>query len=272
MFPIDDADYLRTNQYADSSNLNARIRLHQLFDTNPENLQRWTFDRMVEISPQSGCVLELGCGSGELWWRNKDRIPDDWTITLSDFSPGMLADATQRLGHMGLAFQVIDAQEIPYDDHTFGVVAAHFMLYHVPNRGRAIAEIRRVLKPSGVLFAITLGIQHMRELHEVVRAVGVEHASLIDPTSRPFSLENGARQLAEAFGKVTVLPFTCDLAVTETEPLIEYVRSMRTASSLITEDQTQQLRSQVQSIIDMNGSFHITKDTGLFVAQGYPGD
>ena len=150
-----DSDYLKKDQYADSANLNARIRLHQLYDTNPHNFHRWAFDRLLEDAPSSCRLLELGCGSGELWVKNKDRVPADWTVTLSDFSPGMLDDAKKRLEGLNFDFQVINAQDIPFEDNTFDVMLAHFMLHHVPEGEKTIARIRRVLKPDGVFHAIS---------------------------------------------------------------------------------------------------------------------
>ena len=42
-------------------------------------------------------------------------------------------------------FEEIDAQSIPYETKTFDAVIANHMLYHVPDRAKAIAEIKRVL-------------------------------------------------------------------------------------------------------------------------------
>ncbi len=54
-------------------------------------------------------------------------------------------------------FKEIDAQSIPFEDETFDAVIANHMLYHVPDRPKAIAEIKRVLKPGGRLIATTIG-------------------------------------------------------------------------------------------------------------------
>ena len=98
--------------------------------------------------PADARILELGCGSGLLWKSSIDRIPAGWKITLSDLSPGMLDAAWRNLVVTGRTFQFkeIDAQSIPFEDETFDAVIANHMLYHVPDRGKALAEIKRVLK------------------------------------------------------------------------------------------------------------------------------
>ena len=267
-----DPEYLKNKQYADSANLNARIRLHQLYDTNPYSLQMWTFSRMLEGAPSAPSpyrVLELGCGTGELWTQNRHRIPQDRAVVLSDFSQGMLNDARARLSDVGFQYCAIDAQEIPFSDQTFDVVAAHFMLYHVPNRVKAISEIRRVLKPSGVFYAITLGKNHMRELHEMVHGIAPGIFPPDDVGSHPFCLENGAEQLRAMFGHVELIRYDCALQVTNPQHLVEYAQSMNVFPEALTGDHIERLRQNVQKLIVDHGSFVISKDTGLFAASGH---
>ena len=83
-------DYLH-KQYGDLSNLDARVALHARFSTSPIDWQRWVFDQLD--LPAEARVLELGSGPGWLWRGNVERIPAGWTVTLSDFSPGMVETA-----------------------------------------------------------------------------------------------------------------------------------------------------------------------------------
>ena len=141
-------DYLH-KQYGDLSNLDARVALHARFSTSPIDWQRWVFDQLA--LPADARVLELGSGPGWLWRGNVERIPAGWTVTLSDFSPGMVETARAALADSkpALRFEQIDAQAIPFEDATLDAVIANHMLYHVPDRAAALAEIRRVLVPGG---------------------------------------------------------------------------------------------------------------------------
>src|SRR5215207_10478349 len=156
-----DPNYLKNNQYKDASNLAARARLHSRYSRNPYGWFKWQFD-LYQFAPDAR-ILELGAGAGWLWAGNADRIPAGWQITLSDFSPGMLDEQRKALSDVPHAFQheEIDAQAIPYADATFDAVIANHMLYHVPDRAKAIAEIRRVLKPTGTLYTATNGLKHL---------------------------------------------------------------------------------------------------------------
>ena len=60
------------DQYKDSGNLNTRINLHQRFSSNQYGWHTWIFDHFDILS--TGRILELGCGQGDLWLENIERI------------------------------------------------------------------------------------------------------------------------------------------------------------------------------------------------------
>ena len=160
-----DPQYLKIDQYKDSSNLDARVVIHQRFSTNPYGWMNWVFDHLL-VLPADAKILELGCGSGYLWKENAARIPAAWDITHSDLSVGMIDSAWRNLvvTERSYKFKEIDAQEIPFEDRTFDLVIANHMLYHVPDRPKALTEIRRVLKDDGKLMAATVGETHLKEM------------------------------------------------------------------------------------------------------------
>ena len=67
-------DYLKTDQYRDSSNLDARAAIHQRFSTNPYGWFNWVFDVLTKF-PDNARILELGCGPGYMWKECARRIP-----------------------------------------------------------------------------------------------------------------------------------------------------------------------------------------------------
>lgn len=258
--------YLLTHQYKNAQNLNARIQLHARFSTNKYGWNRWVFDHFN--IPAQARILEVGCGPGVLWRSNIHRIPEGWEITLSDFSPGMLEQAQQNLrdSQRHFAFEQFDMQSIPFDDAHFNAVVANHMLYHVPDKARALAEVRRVLKPGGRFYAATNGLEHMRELKELLNRFYSEIGALWgDVSILSFRLENGRDILSQAFSTVILHPYEDSLVVTEAAPLVAYVLSM-SASGLITDDKSVQFNSFVEQELALHGAIHITKATGLFEA------
>ena len=157
---LNDPQYI-SKQYRDAANLTARISLHQRFGTNPYNWQPWVFDHFD--LPSQCRVLELGCGTGNLWLENLERIPPGWQITLSDQSKGMVEQARSSLdGQRPFQFEVIDAQSasFPLESGNFDAVIANHMLYHLADRPTAFSEIRRVLKPGGRILISDLISDH----------------------------------------------------------------------------------------------------------------
>lgn len=259
-----DPHYLKTDQYTDSANLDARVAIHPEFSTNPYGWFNWLFDRLI-ILPANARILELGCGNGVLWKSIVDRIPAGWNIILSDLSPGMLDAAWRALVVTGRAFKFeeMDAQSIPYADGTFDAVIANHMLYHVPDRKKAIQEIVRVLKPSGRLFATTVGEKHMREMNEWRRRV--TRGRYADPFTTSFNLENGMEQLKPFFRDVKVSRYEDNLHVTRVQPILAYLRSAVNGSD-IDEIELETLRLELEMQLAKDGRIFIAKDSGLFEA------
>jgi SAM-dependent methyltransferase len=238
-----DQAFLRDEQYRDDSNLRARIELHRRFSTNPQPWHRWVFERFD--LPAEARVLEVGCGPGELWLQNAERIPAGWRLTLADLSPGMLEKAREGLGDRA-DYEVADVQELPFEDESFDGVVANHMLYHVGDRKRAFEQIGRVLRPGGLFYASTNGVDHLKEIKELY----------VKREVWEFRLEDAGGELREVFTDVRLDVFVDSLEVTEVEPLVAFVHSM--------DDGVAGFEETVRARIEAAGSFHVTKSGGLF--------
>ena len=261
---LSDPTYV-SDQYRDASKLEARIRLHALFSTNKHGWHRWVFDQLD--LPSTSCILELGCGDGTLWRLNLERVPSSWDITLSDRSFGMLGAACRDLSsrHARFCFAVVDAQEIPFAERAFDAVIANHMLYHVPDRTRALSEIHRVLEPGGHLYASTVGQDHLRELDELVRRLERADQRRMRPATESFLLENGGVQLARWLSGITTSRYQDALVVTDVEPLTDYILSTAPRSTL-TSARLAALTDSLERTLAQQGAIHITKDSGMFHA------
>jgi ubiquinone/menaquinone biosynthesis C-methylase UbiE len=261
---LQDQNYLLSSQYKDATNFSVRVDLHRRFSVNTYGFHCWVFDHFP--SGEKCKILELGCGPGFLWLSNQRRIPANWQIVLSDFSPGMLQEARQRLGEEHFAYQVVDAQAIPFADESFDVVIANHMLYHVPNLPQALNEIRRVLKPGGHLYATTFGREYMRELDELIVKRWPASSWQGMGARVSFLLENGQKILAPFFAQITTYLYENALEVTEAEPLVAYVLS-GSRGSLLTSEQRESLTSLVRQELTTHGTLHITTASGMFEAR-----
>jgi SAM-dependent methyltransferase len=94
-------------------------------------------------------VLDLCCGQGNV---TEALLQAGFDAVGADFSPKMLGIARRRVPTGN--FVEADAQNLIFEDAEFDAVVCNFGLMHVPDQPRALAEIRRVLKPSG-RFAMT---------------------------------------------------------------------------------------------------------------------
>lgn len=263
-----DPDKLKSSQYASEKNLSARIYVHEKYSTNPIDYPIWIFDQMLDDFPADADIVEFGCGNGLIWTSNANRIPDGWTITLTDLSQGMLDDAQTNLGEHAdrFDFRVVDVQDIPFENSQFDAVIANFMLYHVPDRKTAIREIRRVLKDTGNLHSVTLGKRHMLEFNQLIEQA-VPHYEW-RPDALPFNVNNATQELGQQFETVTPVPYKNDLRVTEVQPMVEYLASTARIEN-VTHDELAKFRTLVEEIITTKGELYVQKQVVLFKSKGY---
>ncbi|MFW9820562.1 MAG: class I SAM-dependent methyltransferase [Candidatus Thorarchaeota archaeon] len=211
-------------QYKTNVNLGKRINLWS-FGTNPESLCNWIFSR-VKLQKKER-VLELGCGTGQLWLENLKEIPLNCSIVLSDFSKKMLNTAKKNLASLKLPikFKIIDAENIPYPNQSFDVVLACHMLYHVPNIQKALLSINRVLKPNGRFISTTVSLNHIQELKDFLSKFDL-NIEMKKKLFNEFRNETGKEILKPFFKEVELFEHINPVKIPSVDPLIKYIESM----------------------------------------------
>jgi ubiquinone/menaquinone biosynthesis C-methylase UbiE len=125
---------------------------------------------LVERYGTGGDVLECGVGTGLLLERFARFARSARGI---DLSPGMLERAHAR----GLDVWEASVTSIPFDDASFDVTCSFKVLAHVPEIGRALAEMARVTRPGGVVLAEFYNPLSMRGLVKRLGPAGAISAS-----------------------------------------------------------------------------------------------
>lgn len=111
-----------------------------------------TLDR-VGIRPGER-VLELGPGPGVFTVKAARRVGPDGQLIAVDIQPEMIAQVEQRVREAGLTnveTHVANAYHLPLDDGSVDRALLVTVLPEIPDQARALAELRRVLKPGGLL-------------------------------------------------------------------------------------------------------------------------
>jgi ubiquinone/menaquinone biosynthesis C-methylase UbiE len=256
---LSDAEYV-AEQYRDSANFDARARIYELFDVNPERWPRWLFTRLELRGGER--LLELGCGPGHLWRENAERIPPGLSLVLTDLSPGMLAQARARLAALSPRpdFREADAQALPFPDESFDCALANHMLYHVPDRARALHEVRRVLRRGGRFTASTNAATHLLELREALARAGLPD---VWSAAGEFDLATAAEEISAVMRVEQVQRRDSALEVRDVETLIAYVRS----GGRVTPDAAiERLRAHVARQIELEGAFRVQIAAGAVTA------
>ena len=100
-------------------------------------------------------LLDFGCGPGTISvGLAKAVAPGELHgIDLEATQIDMARAAADAGGHGNASFRTGDVTRLPFEDETFDVAHCHAVLMHVPDLDAALAEVKRVLKPGGIIAA-----------------------------------------------------------------------------------------------------------------------
>ncbi|MGD8824000.1 MAG: class I SAM-dependent methyltransferase [Myxococcales bacterium] len=126
---------------------------HLACSSKPNMKQR---EKVVPLA--EGEVLEIGLGSGlNLPYYDTDKVRKVWGLEPSE---GMRKLAMKNLGDSKLDVEMIDlpGEEIPLDSGSVDTVVVTYTLCSIPDAGRALEGVRRVLRPEGQLLFCEHGL------------------------------------------------------------------------------------------------------------------
>jgi len=182
---------------------------------------------------REGICIDVGCGTGnldiELAKRSKFKI-----IGL-DIDPDMKPLFEKRVREAGLqdrlSFVTGDAQDMPFEDDYADVIVSRGTLTFIPDIGKCLREVDRVLKPTGVAF---LGGRYVytpraykisnEKLRKIVEQCGVPGAKVVDQRGQWVKIvgPKAPKEAHEFQGGPHMLVgrFIADYAITEGKALL----------------------------------------------------
>lgn len=133
-----------------------------------EKLMPLLFDRLMIAEPRdrargeyltqvSGDVLEIGFGTG----LNLPHYPPGVTRLITvDVNPGLDKRAAKRIEESPIEVdnRILNGENMPFEDASFDAVVSGYTLCSIPDVGRALREIHRVLRPGGKLYFLEHGL------------------------------------------------------------------------------------------------------------------
>jgi SAM-dependent methyltransferase len=270
--PGTDRDILMNQAYASDEQLLVRQRTHELYSIPKINFAEWVLDRIVWSGNEH--VLDVGSGPGTYFDLVRDRTPNG-ELVAGDLSFGMANKANQH-PKSGPILN-LDAQTLPFADHSFDVVLANHMLYHIPDLDAALVEIRRVLRPTGCLLAATNSQFNLPEFEQLIRrtygllgAVGPDIQPM-RPTAHNFHLEDGAMKLSRHFFAVARFDLPGAFIFPAVQPAIDYINSTRAIREpqlprrVSWDDFINVMGDQIQRLINHFGELIVNKLTGALI-------
>ncbi|MDE6241635.1 MAG: class I SAM-dependent methyltransferase [Anaeroplasmataceae bacterium] len=247
-------------QYENATNLNTRISLHDKYSMNKQGFGNWIVS-YYQIT-EGMRILELGCGTGEMWKNQISLLNQCSELVLTDISEGMIETARKNTGNLEhVTYQVVDIQDIPFKSNSFDIVIANMMLYHVPDMKKGLSEVKRVLKEGGRFYCATYG-EHgiVQYIADLLKPYGAE-----DSTNKNFTLQNGKQILAQYFSSIEKKEYIDSLEVTNIEDMLDYISSLSSMSSISKIEKNVIKKVLEQNMVD--GVLKVPKEYGMFICK-----
>lgn len=153
------------------------------------------------LAPPAGLRwLDVGCGAGAFTQLVLQRCAPSAIVGV-DPAPAQIDYARQQTP--AAEFRVADAMALPFADGAFDVVASALVINFIPDRAKALAEMRRVLRPGGIVAAYvwhrsaTANDAPFAPIERGLESIGAE---VRRPPMRPESTPEGARAALETAG------------------------------------------------------------------------
>ena len=148
--------------------------------------------------------LEVGCGTGALSAAILERAAPASLVAL-DASEGFVAKARADLADARADFRVGDAQALPLQNASRDVVVSALVMNFIPDRAKALAEMKRVLRPGGTLAFYVWdypggGMGMMRAFWQAAAALDQAAGDLTEDRRFPFCTPEGLARLAAGAG------------------------------------------------------------------------
>lgn len=162
----------RRNEISKASDRNAgRYDRHAALE---QEIGRRLLDRVTFQRAEPAVIVDVGCGTGIAAAALKKTFRKARVVAL-DLSAGMLAAATgqSRLTRPIRLLQA-DATALPFRRHSVDLVVSNLVLPWITDPGRLLGQVRRVLKPGGMVLFSTYGPESLEELHLAVTQSGLD--------------------------------------------------------------------------------------------------
>lgn len=168
----------------------------QITDQDPEQ-----FFADVLGSIDAPMALDVACGRGGFTEMLRASLHSYGQIIGIDVREDAVANANETRPDDSLRFEVMDAAGITYPDETFDLVSCAFSLHHLPDPHTVLAEMRRVLKPGGMLVVVEM-----------------YHDNLTEPQKTEILVHHWAAEIDTALGELHRPTYTRDQILELVQP------------------------------------------------------
>ncbi len=148
----------------EKNNKNFWNRYAKLYDFEINKFNRQAYDKMYGLMCSSLTkdmrILEIATGTGLISLNIAGMVN---SVEAIDFAPKMIRKAKKKEAPSNVRFSVMDATALSFEEKSFDAVIISNALHIMPDPELVLENIKRVMKPNGLLIAPTFSHGHLKE-------------------------------------------------------------------------------------------------------------
>lgn len=206
-------------------------------------------------------LLDMGCGAGHASFIAASQVKDVVAYDLSEQMLSVVSEAAKTRNISNIKTQQGYAEALPFADESFDVVISRYSAHHWHDVGKALREVRRVLKPGGVVVFMDV----MSPGHPVLD-IWLQTVEALRDTSHVHNYSSG--ELLGMFNEAGLVTqnLLCDRLVLEFSSWIARMRTPKEMADAIRTYQ-QSASDEVQRYFDLQADGTFTSDIVMVEAR-----
>ncbi|WP_280183056.1 class I SAM-dependent methyltransferase [Nocardia cyriacigeorgica] len=210
-----------TSEYATLNPLQVRIDTHARHSEHPDDPVATVLTALALTG--SVDLADIGCGDGRFLARLAEHGHRGRLVGL-DYSTAMVTATNTIPGVEGV---LGDAEALPLGDDEFDAVTSRHMLYHVPDPGQALRELRRITRPGGrVAVSVNHPVTCARTRHLLINRAAEYGLAPAEGMVNEVSSQTLPAMMNTVFGDVEIHECDNALVFDTPEPLIRFAEAL----------------------------------------------
>ncbi len=161
-------------------------------------------------------------------------------------------------------FEIVDPNNIPFEDESFALVIATHILFYMKDLGKVLKGIKRVLNVGRHFYSSTIDSNNLKELESLMKGFSSNIKRAEGEISSKFGMENGQEILSKQCSHSKRYLYEAKLVINDSKGILEYIYSIPGNIIELVDTKKKDFEKYIDLNINKHGNIYITNNQVLF--------